>query len=132
LNYGEPGHNALDDVLKPFMGAFDFREMEKDTNRLATIKDKERVLTIMKEISPANFVDAQDPPTLIVHGDADKLVPIQQAQLLMDKLKEAKVPCELVTKPGAAHGWANFQPDIKSFGDWFDKYLTKADVKSRQ
>src|SRR6185436_12785750 len=53
LNYGETGHNALDDVLKPFMGAFDFREMSNETHKFEAITDKKRIIETEKEISPA-------------------------------------------------------------------------------
>ena len=45
---------------------------------------------------------SDDPPTLIIHGDADHLVPIQQAELILDKLKAAGVETKLVVKKGAA------------------------------
>ena len=63
------------------------------------------------------------PPTLIIHGDADRLVPIQQAQIFIAKLKEEGVPAELVVKPGYGHGWLNMGNDMKTIADWFDKYL---------
>ena len=47
-------------------------------------------------------MSADDPPTLIIHGDADQLVPIQQAELILDKLKQAGVEGKLVVKKGAA------------------------------
>ena len=42
---------------------------------------------------------------MIIHGDADLLVPIQQAELILDKLKQDGVPTKLVVKKGASHGW---------------------------
>ena len=59
-----------------------------------------------------------------MHGDADKLVPIQQAELLvLVKYKEAGVPYELVVKKGEAHGWKGIDKDVRVLADWFDKYL---------
>ena len=84
-----------------------------------------RVTELAKQISPFYHVTAEDPPTLIIHGDADSLVPIQQAQLVMDKLEEHKSPHELVVRPGAAHGWKDIGKDISFFADWFDKHLAK-------
>ena len=127
LNYGEANHNAIDDVLKPFMGAFDFHELDAKTHKLEPITDRKRIEALEKEISPAYFVSKDDPPTLIIHGDADKLVPIQQAHLVIDKLKELNVPAELVVKPGAGHGWGDIKPDMEKIADWFDKYLAKGD-----
>lgn len=78
-----------------------------------------------RKISPVNHVSSDDAPTLIIHGDADKLVPIQQAEIIIEKLKASGVPCELVTKPGLAHGWPEIGKDFTILADWFDKYLAK-------
>ena len=58
------------------------------------ITDEAKILEIGREISPVTHVTPDDPPTLIIHGDADKLVPIQQAQMIVEKLKGAGVPAE--------------------------------------
>jgi acetyl esterase/lipase len=45
-----------------------------------------------------------NPPFLIVHGDADLLVPHHQSVLLEAALKKAGVSVRLVTVPGGPHG----------------------------
>jgi acetyl esterase/lipase len=126
LNYGMPGEIALGTgILKDFRAPFDFREYDNTIRAFIPIADEQRRLEIGKQISPVYHVSSDDAPTLIIHGDADKLVPIQQAELIIDKLKEVNVPCELVVKPGAAHGWANMGNDIPTLADWFDKHLAK-------
>ena len=52
-------------------------------------------------------------------------MPIQQAEVLIAKLKAAGVPAELVVKTGAGHGWGNMQKDLAPMADWFDKHLAK-------
>jgi len=124
LNFGKEGNVALGDgVLKGFRPPFDFWERDKVTNKLVVIEDPERRKQIGREISPVTHVSKKSAPTLIIHGDADTLVPLQQAELMIAKLKEAGVPCELVVKKGAGHGWANIIKDLDTFADWFDKYL---------
>jgi acetyl esterase/lipase len=124
LNYGEPGLVQLGEgTLKNFRPPFDFWERDKETNKLVVIEDRERRKAIGKQISPVYHVTKDSAPALIVHGDADKLVPIQQAELIIAKLKEAGVPCELVVRKGAAHGWAGIEKDLTLFADWFDKHL---------
>lgn len=126
LNYGKPNENALGrGVLVNFKAPFDFHEFDPKTRSFVPITDEERILTIGKQISPVNHVTSDDPPTLIAHGDADLLVPIQQAEIIIDKLKAANVPAELIVKKGAAHGWAGMDKDGITFADWFDKYLAK-------
>ncbi len=124
LNYGKEGNLALGDgTLKNFRPPFEFWERDKDTNKLVIIQDLDKRKAIGKDISPVYFVTKESAPALIIHGDADTLVPIQQAELIIAKYKEAGVPCELVVKKGAAHGWTGIDKDIPTLADWFDKYL---------
>ena len=41
------------------------------------------------ESSPINYVTSNAAPTLLLHGDEDKLVPVEQAYMLQDKLEDA-------------------------------------------
>jgi acetyl esterase/lipase len=126
LNYGETGKSLLgDDAAKGFRAPFDFEEFDERTREFVLIVDQERRLEIGRQMSPVYHVSADDPPTFIMHGDADPLVPLQQSQLIIEKLKEASVPCELVVKPGGAHPWPDIGADIPRLADWFDKYLEK-------
>jgi acetyl esterase/lipase len=126
LNYGKPGENALGrGILKDFAAPFDFHEYDNKARKFVPITDEERVLEIGRKISPVTHVTPDDPPTLIIHGDADKLVPIQQAELIIAKLKDAGVEAKLVTKPGASHGWPNITKDVEQIADWFDAHLKK-------
>lgn len=61
---------------------------------------------ILKEASPVNYAGSNSAPTLLLHGDADNLVPLEQATLLNGKLAELGVQHELVVYPGQGHdGW---------------------------
>jgi acetyl esterase/lipase len=126
LNYGKPGNVALGGgTLKGFRPPFDFWERDKETNKLVVIADEKRREEIGKAISPITHVKKESAPALIVHGDKDFLVPIQQAEVLGEKYKEADVPFKLVVKPGAGHGWADMGKDIETLVDWFDTHLAK-------
>lgn len=130
LNYGKEGEVALGDgVLKGFWAPFDFHELSREKGGFAPIVDPEKRKAIGKLISPVYHASAESAPALIIHGDADKLVPIQQAELMIAKLKEHKVPCELIVKKGAAHGWAGMDKDIITIADWFDRHLTQNQPK---
>jgi acetyl esterase/lipase len=124
FNYGKEGENALGrGILANFKAPFDFRELDKKTNAFAPVTDEARVTEIGRQISPINHVSSDDPPTLLIHGDADKLVPIQQSEILLKKLKDAGVEAKLIVKPGAAHGWADQSAEVAAIGDWFDAHL---------
>jgi acetyl esterase/lipase len=127
LNYGEKGKDALGrGTLVNFKAPFDFRTLDPKSKSFVLITDEEKRLAIGRDISPINHVTPDDPPTLIIHGDADKLVPIQQAEIMVAKCKEAGVPTELVVRKGAGHGWVSFLSDFSILADWFDRHLRPA------
>jgi acetyl esterase/lipase len=124
LNYGKAGENAMGvGTLHAFRAPFDFHEFDPKQNLYVPIKDESRIHQIGHDISPITHVSKDDPPTLILHGDADKLVPIQQAEIMVKKLTDAGVEAKLVVKPGAGHGWADLHADIEKIADWFDAHL---------
>ena len=124
LNYGKEGELALGTgILKDYKAAFAFVELDPKSRSFNLVTEEEKRKEIGKKISPVYHVTAKTPPTLLIHGDADKLVPIQQSESMMEKLKANEVPCELVVKKGALHGWPTMLQDTKTIVDWFDKYL---------
>jgi acetyl esterase/lipase len=124
LNYGQPGEDALGrGRLANFQAPFDFHELDRKTNTFVPVTDEAEIRAIGRRISPITHVSADDPPTLILHGDADELVPIQQAEVFLAKLREAGVETKLVIKPGAGHGWPEMVRDVGQIADWFDRHL---------
>jgi acetyl esterase/lipase len=75
-----------------------------------------------KVISPIYFVTPSTAPTLIIHGEKDELVPVQQSVSYVKRLEEAKVPCQLIVREGKGHMW-DLRSDLVICADWFDKYL---------
>ncbi|WP_293394018.1 alpha/beta hydrolase [Nevskia sp.] len=55
------------------------------------------------EASPIAHVSADDPPVFLIHGDADKTVPPEQAIVYRDALTAAGVPNTLLLLPGVGH-----------------------------
>ena len=54
--------------------------------------------------SPIRFVSASSPPTLLVHGMHDDVVPPEESELLAGRLRQEGVPHLLVRLPWAVHG----------------------------
>jgi acetyl esterase/lipase len=54
--------------------------------------------------SPVFQTDPSDPPLLIVHGDQDNQVPVNQSLELMAAYKKNKLPVQIEFAPGAGHG----------------------------
>lgn len=82
-----------------------------------------------RTISPIYFVTAGMPPTLIIHGDADKIVPLYQSQLFGQKCREVGAPFRLIVKPGAGHSYPGWEKDIAFCADWFDEHLRGINAK---
>ncbi len=124
LNYGKPGVKSLGtEAEHKFKPPFDFHVQDPATKLFKPV-DLETREKIVKEMSPIYHVTKDDAPTLIIHGDADNLVPLQQSEVIIEKLTEAGVPAQLVVKKGAGHGWASILfDDSRTITDWFDKYL---------
>lgn len=59
-------------------------------------------------VNPITYVSKDDPPFLIVHGDKDPTVPINQSQLLFEALKKSEVSAHFHTIHGAGHGGPGF------------------------
>lgn len=55
--------------------------------------------------SPVSFVNSQSPPTMLLQGGTDPLVPPSQQLLLKEKLQAAGVPNQYVFYPTEGHGW---------------------------
>jgi acetyl esterase/lipase len=130
LNWGEEGHEMNSQIIRdPFKPALDFHDQDKQTRLFHRIEDRDKVHEILKQISPITHVGKDSPPTLIIHGERDTLVPIQQAERIRDKFKQVGVPVDLIVKKGAGHGWPDLvSKDMPTITDWFDKYLgTKKD-----
>lgn len=53
--------------------------------------------------SPSTHVSPDDPPTLILHGSIDNVVPISQAEIIVDRLQAVGVPYEYDRIEGWPH-----------------------------
>jgi len=73
-----------------------------------------------KAISPTHHVGEHTPPTLILHGEADVVVPIASSRCFATAMKQAQRPCEIIAYPGANHGFFNR-------GEAYEKTLGEAD-----
>jgi dipeptidyl aminopeptidase/acylaminoacyl peptidase len=80
--------------------------------------------------SPINYVSRDDPPTLLVHGDADRTVPFNQSEMMEAALRKVGVPVKLIRIDGGDHGptfpGAKNPPDYKAaMVKWFDEHLRR-------
>jgi len=84
---------------------------------------KDELLKLGHDLSPITLVKAGFPPTLIVHGDKDPLVPVQQAKLIDAAFAAAGVVHKLVIVPGGGHDGITLLGGSAATLDWFNTHL---------
>ncbi len=83
--------------------------------------------------SPVHFVDKDSAPFLILHGEKDPIVPMQQSVVLDAALRRAGVESTLVIVPGGGHGGASFADPkyLSQMAAFMDRHLRKPAASTR-
>lgn len=114
LNFGKEGVKSFDvPMLKGYLPAFGFTDSMSPAD----------INTLASKVSPILGNLKQMPPTLIVHGTADLLVPIQQSERFVAAVKQAGRTAQLEVRPGKAHGWPGMESELNLFIKWFDTHM---------
>lgn len=132
---GSPGQSSRVSCVVDFCGPSDFTRIlrlpggaapEAVTALLGGPLEQKRAEAIAA--SPVTHATRDDPPFLIVHGTQDTTVPISQAEVLYQRLKQAGVDVTFVKIEGGGHGigGAEIQNRVQAF---FDKHLRGVDVE---
>ena len=83
---------------------------------------------LLREYSPLQHVRAGLPPCLILHGDADRTVPIAMSRAFQERMRAAGNICDLIELAGAPHGlltWNKFLPDYPDrMNTWLSRQLS--------
>lgn len=91
-----------------------------------------------RQASPITYIDPNDPPTLIGHGEKDGMVVITHSQLFFDALKKAGIPTEFVRVKNADHQYRPYRwdvsisPSVAEISErtirWFQQWLGTPDL----
>ncbi len=131
LNADEGDPSAEDPVLQhsnavaavvAYFPPVDLRQMTGPNERFPALNfPRERAAGI----SPVLLADVDDPPVLLIHGDADELVNISHSVAMYEALQQAGVVSGFITIPGAGHGFVgdDGRRATQARLDWFNKYL---------
>jgi len=79
-------------------------------------------------VSPIVHVSSDDPPTLLVHGDADALVDLNNSELMYSALLSTGIETSLVVIAGAGHGFrseADRTQAMDALVGWFEEHLVR-------
>ncbi len=79
---------------------------------------------LAKLASPVAHLDKNDPPLLLIHGDADPQMPPAQSQEFAKSYESLKLPVEFIMLPGSKHGGSEFYDHERT--GLIAKFLDKA------
>jgi acetyl esterase/lipase len=82
---------------------------------------------LARTASPVTYVSKDDPPFLLVHGDADGTVPFEHAEILYEAQQKAGVDTTLVRIRGGGHGIGGQEVNDRVTA-FFDKHLRDQDL----
>jgi len=126
LNFGGSAENIVDLMQKrdgSVDPTFQFYGLDAKTGVRRSLTAREEVTAMLREYSPVTHVTAGDPATVLIHGDQDKAVPVQQSRRLIERLNDANVPARLVVREGVGHAYPGWEADSALIADWFDAHL---------
>ena len=107
------GLNDIDEWMIPFFGASVYDDP-----------------AVYEKSDPLHFVKRVKTPTLILVGDSDGEVPMEQSVEWYHALETMKVPTQLVVYPGEGHLY-NKPADARDYTlrtlQWFDRWFSAAD-----
>lgn len=113
VNWGSPNGYAAIKLVRPKL----FEEMFGEISNLEAQ---------LKTVSPIYYASEDDPPLLLIHGDSDRTVPLQQSEVMRDKYAELGLPVELIVEPGGGHSyWPGIMEDYPAVWTFFDAHLAK-------
>ncbi len=123
--YGEKKYVS---AIVAFFPPTDLRNMPDFAKAMLPAMDFDS--TLAERVSPDLYVTPDDPPTLLINGDNDFMVPLVLSQNLYKLLRENNVPSKLVILEGMGHGNSYggkgkyYEPGLKEMLGWFDLYLS--------
>ena len=110
-----PGSECVQ-ALVTWYGVFDFAPMlarstpNAAENALLRCVPASCPEAAVKAASPAHYVDAADPPMLLLHGETDAVVPVAQSRDMEARVKAAGGKVEAIYIAGANHSWIAATP----------------------
>lgn len=130
---GSPGVSSAVQAVCDYFGPTDLLHFDGHGSRIVAADDASLIAQLLggplsthrdlaAAASPITYVTKDDPPILILHGDADDIVPLDQSVTFDARLREAGVDSTLVVVRGVGHGALGAAADAKAV-DFFERKL---------
>ncbi len=96
-------HSCRIQAVVPMYGVYDLVALAEGRGMLEELGEADKDLC--RAASPVSYLNAGDPPALLLHGTRDTLVPVRQSKILHEALGAAKLSSELHVIKGAKHSF---------------------------
>lgn len=121
------GISPLPNAMVLFNPAIDF--VDSEDGRKIGMPQAERLGIPIEKFSPAHLVDATTPPTLVLSGELDTLIPPSSIHKFLERMETHDRSARFVEYAGKGHGFFNYwparNPYFASTLDETDKYLVE-------
>ena len=119
-------------VVCDFFGPTDFEHFDYEKTIFSDVKnscfarliggDPNEMKSVLPMLSPRKFVTSTHAPIIIIHGNKDDLVPLNQSQMYLETLAQAGVESTLLVVDGAGHGFGGMNHWME-IGAFMSKHL---------
>jgi acetyl esterase/lipase len=136
-NTGNTGQSSCVQAVIDWYGPIDFLQQPANQGAAGTVPSSPEAALLgcalarcapelVRLSNATSFLDAGDPPFLVMHGDADTAVPMSQSRKFVDALQAKGVRAQLEIIPGANHVWmgasaAQADGILKTVFDFLDR-----------
>ncbi len=113
VNWGGPDGYTMIQLVRPEL-------FERMFGEITDLKEQ------LRAVSPLYFVTPAAPPLLLIHGDSDRTVPLQQSEVLKARYEDLGLPVKLIVEPGGGHSWwPGIAEEYREVWSWFDRHLAR-------
>lgn len=124
------GYSSRIQAVVPWYAPADLRKPRKSGEEMPQLyrnlfgsDDVEECHRMAEIASPVTYTGRKNPPTLLMHGDVDRLVSLEESKVMEQALREAGNEVSLVIAPGQGHGFFDGDEYYQEIYRFFEKTL---------